>query len=69
MWVLTFVKNNKAIPLLEKTSIQDLQRERTKLSKYPQYKNGKLVVRTIAGFKAIKILNSNKNSNNLKYNK
>jgi hypothetical protein len=55
-FVLTWVKDGKAVPLVQRQLVQDLQRERSKLMKDPRYRGGKFQIRTLEGFKAKEIL-------------
>jgi len=55
-FVLSFVKDNKATLILQREFVQELQRHKKYLKLDPKYAGGKLVIRTIDGFKAKKIL-------------
>ena len=55
-FVLTFVKNGVALPIIQRELVQDIQREKKKLSTDPKFRNGTFQIRTIEGFKNKKIL-------------
>ena len=55
-FVLTFVKNGVAMPILQRALVQDIQREKAKLMKDYKFRNGEFQIRTIEGFNAKKIL-------------
>lgn len=55
-FILTFVKNGVAMPILQRALVQDIQREKAKLMKDTKYRDGIFQIRTTEGFKAKKIL-------------
>ena len=55
-FVLTFVRNGIAMPILQRALVQDIQREKAKLMKDTKYRDGTFQIRTTEGFKAKKIL-------------
>ena len=55
-FVLTFVKNGKAVSVFEHQMVQQVQIKKKELLKDPFYFGGILQVRTYAGFKAKPIL-------------
>jgi hypothetical protein len=55
-FVLTFVKNGRAVVVFEHQMVQQVQIKKKELSTNPLYFGGKLQVRTHSGFKAKPIL-------------
>lgn len=55
-FVLTFVKNGRALVVFEHQMVQQVQIKKKELSKNPMYFGGILQVRTHAGFKAKPII-------------
>jgi hypothetical protein len=55
-FVLTWVKDGRAVPLVQRQLVQDLQREKKKLAADPRYRGGKFQIRTLEGYKAKEIL-------------
>jgi len=55
-FLLTFVKDNKVSVLATNVLVQEIQREKKIRLLNPQYRGGKLQVRTLKGFKAKPIL-------------
>ena len=55
-FLLTFVKDGKVSVLHSHVLVQEIQREKKERLLNPQYRSGKLQVRTLKGFKAKPIL-------------
>lgn len=55
-FVLTWVKDGRAVPIIQRQLVQDLQREKKKLMTDPKYRGGKFKIRTLDGLKAKEIL-------------
>lgn len=55
-FLLTFVKDGKVSVLHSHVMVQEIQREKKERLLNPQYRGGKLQVRTLKGFKAKPIL-------------
>lgn len=55
-FVLTFFKNGKAIPVVQRQTIHDLHREKKRLMFEPKYRGGVFQIRTLDGFAAKEIL-------------
>lgn len=55
-FVLTFVKNGNCSVIIQRQSVQDIQREKSRIKSFTQYRGGELQVRTLEGIKVKKIL-------------
>ena len=55
-FVLTWVKDGKVTPLVQKQLVQDLQREKNRFVADQRYRGGVFQIRTLEGLKAKPIL-------------
>jgi hypothetical protein len=54
-FVLTFIRNGVAVPLLQRETVRQLNLEAKKLRSDPKYRGGVFDVRTVEGFKEVNI--------------